>query len=159
MTRQALFTKSPINSNMIVKRTAALLFLIVLFLTCLRAQVTPAKRPVHHSTTAASMARGKIVYNNICLACHMADGKGVPMMNPPLINTDYVLGDKTRLIKIVLNGFKEDVQINGQTFSNNMSPHADLKDRQIADVLTFVRRSFGNKVSRIYAYEVKKVRK
>ena len=104
------------------------------------------------------MARGKIVYTNICLACHMADGNGVPTMNPPIVQTEYVLGDKTRLIKIVLNGFKEDVQINGQTFSNNMTPHKDLSDRQIADVLTFVRKSFGNKASSVSALEVKKVR-
>ena len=88
----------------------------------------------------------------------MADGNGVPMMNPPIVKTDYVLGDKARLIKIVLNGFKEDVQIDGQSFSNNMSPHADLSDAQIADVLTFVRNSFGNKASRVTPLEVKKVR-
>jgi len=117
------------------------------------------KKPVQHGTAvAASMARGKIVYTNICLACHMADGNGVPTMNPPIVNTEYVLGDKPRLIKIVLNGFKEDVQINGQTFSNNMTPHSDLTDRQIADVLTYVRKSFGNKAGGVMALEVKKVR-
>ena len=141
---------------MTIKKTACLLVLLALFSICTQAQVKPVKRTVHH--TGSPMVRGKIVYNSICLACHMADGGGVPTMNPPLINTEYVLGDKTRLIKIVLNGFKEDVQINGQSFSNNMTPHADLKDQQIADVLTYVRRSFGNKASRVTALEVKKVR-
>jgi len=112
----------------------------------------------HSGGTTASIVRGKVVYQNICLACHMADGKGVPTMNPPLVQTTYVLGDKAALIKIVLNGFKEDVEINGQTFSNNMTPHADLKDRQIADVLTYVRKSFGNKASAVTMAEVKKVR-
>jgi mono/diheme cytochrome c family protein len=140
------------------KRTAFLLSILLLFFTCLHAQVKPVKKTIHHSFTAASVARGKIVYTNICLACHMANGDGVPTMNPPLSNTSYVLGDKSVLIKIVLNGFKEDVEINGQTYSNNMSPHKDLKDRQIADVLTYVRRSFGNKASRITPLEVKKVR-
>src|SRR6202166_4564144 len=100
----------------------------------LQAQVTHGKKTVHHSGTTASMARGKIVYTNTCLPCHMADGNGVPMMNPPIINTTYVLGDKTKLITIVLNGFKEDVEINGQTYSNVMTPHKDLTDQQIADV-------------------------
>ena len=104
------------------------------------------------------MARGKIVYNSICLSCHMAKGEGVPRLNPPLINTSYVLGDKAALIKIVLNGFNEDVQINGQTYSNTMTPHSDLKDQQIADVLTYVRKSFGNKASSVTASDVKKVR-
>jgi mono/diheme cytochrome c family protein len=106
----------------------------------------------------ASFNNGKKVYAQVCLACHMADGGGVPHMNPPLNNTSYVLGDKTSLIKIVLNGFNEDVQINGKTYSNNMTPHADLSDEQIADALTYVRNSFGNKASAVTADEVKKVR-
>jgi mono/diheme cytochrome c family protein len=135
------------------KKIMAFVLCSTAFTTVLYAQV---KQPVHHHPSA--MARGKIVYTNICLACHMADGKGVPMMNPPIVQTEYVLGDKTRLIKIVLNGFKEDVQINGQSFSNNMTPHSDLTDRQIADVLTYVRKSFGNKAGTVTALEVKNVR-
>jgi len=131
---------------------------MLLFFTCLKAQVKSAKKPVHHTGSAVAIARGKIVYTSVCLACHMADGGGVQNMNPPLINTSYVLGDKTTLIKIVLNGFKEDVQINGQTYSNNMTPHSDLKDQQIADVLTYVRKSFGNKASAVTTMEVTKVR-
>jgi len=138
-----------------IKKAAFLLASMLLF-TYLQAQVKPVKRTIHH--TGSAIARGKIVYTNICLACHMADGGGVQNMNPPLINTTYVLGDKTRLVKIVLNGFKEDVEINGQTYSNNMTPHSDLKDQQIADVLTYVRKSFGNKASGVTALEVKKVR-
>ena len=143
---------------MAIKRLTALLMLMMLLLTCLHAQDKPVKKAIHHRGSGSPMVRGKIVYNNICLACHMADGGGVPTMNPPLTNTAYVLGNKTRLIKIVLNGFKEDVQINGQSFSNNMTAHNDLKDRQIADVLTYVRKSFGNRASRVTALEVKKVR-
>jgi len=134
---------------------SALLLAASLFISVLYAQPTHPKKARH---AAPSMGRGKVVYTNICLACHMADGKGVPMMNPPLINTPYVLGDKTKLITIVLNGFKEDVEINGQTYSNVMTPHKDLTDKQISDVLTYVRKSFGNKASSVRASEVKKVR-
>jgi mono/diheme cytochrome c family protein len=139
-----------------IKKTA-LLLLSLLFFNCIYAQVKPVKKTAPHTGTT-SIARGKIVYTSICLACHMADGGGVPTLNPPLTGTEYVLGDKTRLIKIVLNGFKEDVEINGQKFSNNMTPHSDLKDQQIADVLTYVRKSFGNKATSVTAAEVKKVR-
>ena len=119
------------------------------------AQVKHAKK---HSGSSASMARGKIVYSSICLSCHMATGEGVPRLNPPLINTTYVLGDKTALVKIVLNGFNEDVEINGQKFSNTMTPHSDLKDQQIVDVLTYVRKSFGNKASSVTVADVVKAR-
>jgi mono/diheme cytochrome c family protein len=138
-------------------RIVLLTALFLVFLMASYAQVKPVKKTVHRSLGTA-MANGKKVYTAICLACHMADGGGVPNMNPPLIQTTYVLGDKKTLIKIVLNGFKEDVEINGQKFSNNMTPHSDLKDLEIADVLTYVRHSFGNKASVVTAAEVKKVR-
>lgn len=119
---------------------------------------TVASAQTRRGGTEAAMARGQIVYKSVCLACHMATGTGVPHLNPPLVNTTYVLGDKAALIKIVLNGFNEDVKINGQSYSNTMTPHPDLTDRQIADVLTYVRKSFGNKASAVTVAEVKKVR-
>ncbi|MFI5139613.1 MAG: c-type cytochrome [Sphingobacteriales bacterium] len=140
-------------------RKGSVLLLLTSFITAgIYAQVKPVKKTTHHPASTAAMARGKIVYTNICLACHMADGGGVQNMNPPLINTTYVSGNKATIIKIVLNGFKDDVEINGQKYSNNMLPHSDLSDQQIADVLTYVRKSFGNKASAVTAFEVKKVR-
>jgi len=136
-------------------RIICLTLITSLFVLNLNAQVRHTKK---HSSTGSAMARGKIVYNSVCLSCHMAGGAGVPHLNPPLINTTYVLGDKAKLIKIVLNGFNEDVEINGQTYSNTMTPHSDLKDQQIADVLTYVRKSFGNKAGSISTADVKKVR-
>jgi mono/diheme cytochrome c family protein len=142
-----------------LKKTACLLAVTLLFFTSLHAQTKPATTTTtHHHTGSTSMSRGKIVYNSVCLACHMADGAGVPTMNPPLINTEYVTGNKARLIKIVLNGFAEDVEINGQKYSNTMTPHSDLSDQQIADVLTYVRKSFGNKSSSVTVSDVKKAR-
>ncbi len=140
-----------------IKRAVLFTLALSLFISCLHAQVRQVKKPMNHSG-ASSVARGKIVYTSVCLACHMADGGGVPAMNPPLTNTEYVLGNKTRLIKIVLNGFNEDVAINGQKFSNSMTPHSDLQDQQIDDVLTYVRKSFGNKASAVTVADVKKAR-
>jgi len=105
-----------------------------------------------------SVKRGKLVYDTYCLPCHQADGGGVPRMNPPLVKTSYVLGDKKRLIGIVLNGMDEPLEIDGETFTNIMAPHDFLKDQEIADVLTFVRNSFGNKASAVLPGEVKTAR-
>jgi mono/diheme cytochrome c family protein len=121
------------------------------------AQVKRKQTP-RSAVSGISVTNGKIVYTSVCLPCHMADGGGVQNMNPPLVKTSYVLGDKATLIKIVLNGFNEDVEINGQRYSNSMSSHDDLKDQQIADVLTYVRNSFGNKASAVKIAEVAKVR-
>ncbi|MDD2793478.1 MAG: c-type cytochrome, partial [Sediminibacterium sp.] len=66
----------------------------------------------NRSGLKASMTRGKQVYDRYCLTCHQADGGGVPRMNPPIANTEYVLGNKQRLIGIVLNGLNVPLEIN-----------------------------------------------
>lgn len=106
----------------------------------------------------ASLERGKQVYLAQCLACHMADAGGVPNMNPPLIKTKWILGNKTTLVRVVLKGMTGQVDIDGDTYQNVMAPHSDLTDQQIADVLTYVRNNFGNKASRVTAAEVKAIR-
>jgi mono/diheme cytochrome c family protein len=134
-------------------------FALLLFVSV--SAIAQAKKPAakaHTGGLAASMAGGKKIYSNICVSCHQADGGGVPNMNPPLIKTTYVLGNKTKLINIVLNGFTENVEINGSTYSNTMPAHDFLKDQEIADVLTYVRNSFGNKAPAVTLAEVKKAR-
>jgi mono/diheme cytochrome c family protein len=112
-----------------------------------------AKKP--SASVAASVAAGQKIYLQYCLSCHQMDGGGVPNMNPPLIKTSYVSGDKIKLIKVVLNGFTTSVDIDGQSYSNNMPAQVALKDQEIADVLTYVRNSFGNKYPAIKLADVK----
>ena len=110
------------------------------------------------TTVVQKKLPGEIVYKKYCISCHQADGGGVPNMSPPLLQTTFVLGDKGTLIKIVLNGLKN-VDIDDQTYNNPMPALGSvLKDQQIADVLTYVRNSFGNKASAVTAAEVKAVR-
>jgi mono/diheme cytochrome c family protein len=106
----------------------------------------------------ASVGRGKIVYAQTCLACHQIDGSGVPNLTPPLIKTSFVLGDKGRLIDIVLKGLKG-VEIDGESFDNPMPSFASLDDKQVADVLTYIRNSFSNKASGVRMEEVGRARK
>ena len=110
------------------------------------------------SSSKSSVDSGKKLYEQYCLTCHQADGGGVPKMNPPLINTSYVTGDKAKLVEWVLKGSTENVPIDGKYYSNNMPPQATLKDEEIADILTYIRNSFGNKASAITPAEVKSIR-
>lgn len=106
-----------------------------------------------------SIIAGEKVFKKYCISCHQADGGGVPNLNPPLIKTTYVLGDKKKLIKIILNGLNEEVEIDDEVFANPMPALGPvLKDQQIADVLTYVRNSFGNKASAVASNEVKALR-
>lgn len=106
----------------------------------------------------ASMERGQKVYDTYCLGCHQADGSGVPRLNPPLAKVNYVTGDKKQLIKVVLAGLDTEIEINGEVYNNVMAPHDFLKDQEIADVLTYIRNSFGNKAAAITPADVKNVR-
>lgn len=112
----------------------------------------------NHQDLAAVIKRGKVVYEKNCLACHQVNGAGVPRMNPPLIKTKHVLGDKIKLIQIVIKGYDEEVEINGEFYNNPMPAQVQLNDQQVADVLTYVRNSFGNKANAVTISEVKKVR-
>jgi mono/diheme cytochrome c family protein len=106
----------------------------------------------------ASIARGKTAYEQYCLACHQADGSGVPHLNPPLIKTKWTMGDKKVLINVVLKGLDDQIEVDGETYQNVMPPMAHLSDQEIADVLTFIRNSFGNKASTIKESDVKALR-
>ncbi|OGX92144.1 c-type cytochrome [Hymenobacter coccineus] len=124
------------------------------------AQTKPKAKPkaAAGAPAPALLAQGKQVYIQYCLSCHQADGGGVQNMNPPLTKTEYVLGDKARLTNILVHGFAEKVEIQGETYRNVMPAHDFLTDAQMAAVLTYVRNSFGNKASAISVAEVKATR-
>ncbi|MGI4744068.1 MAG: c-type cytochrome [Janthinobacterium lividum] len=150
---------------MIFLKQALLASILVAGGLSLQAQHRPtptAKAKAKPSATdpalAASITRGAVVYKNVCITCHQADGGGVPNMNPPLIKTTYVLGDKTRLAHIVLAGLAEPIEINGDDYKQHMPAQNYLTDQQVADVLTYVRNNFGNKASAVQVAEVKAVR-
>lgn len=114
----------------------------------------PTTKPVAKTSVSASVAAGKAVYTQFCVSCHQADGGGVQNMNPPLSKTSYVLGSKSRLMSVILNGLSRQ-DIDGETYTNVMPAFNYLNDKQIADVLTYVRNSFKNKASAITPAEVK----
>jgi mono/diheme cytochrome c family protein len=143
-----------------IKITITFFFLVTV--SPIFAQSTKFQKPILKEITqqnlSSSIKRGKTVYTAYCLSCHQADGGGVPNLNPPLIQTSYVLGDKYALIKIVLNGFQKPVDIDGESYSNNMPPLNSLKDQQIADVLTYIRNNFDNRAESVNTADVQKVR-
>ncbi len=120
--------------------------------------ITVAGLSAQKTTGKKAAPKGKEIYTQFCLSCHQPDGDGVPNLNPPLINTSYVIGDKKKLITWVLKGTTDKVEIDGQTYSNNMPPQNFLSDEQLASVLTYIRSSFGNKASAITSADVKDVR-
>ena len=103
-------------------------------------------------------SEGERVYHTFCANCHQKDGLGASGRFPPLAGTDWVTGDKERLIKVIIHGMEEPTEIKGETYTLAMPQHGFLTDQEIADVLTYIRKSFGNEASEIVQDEVKKVR-
>ena len=141
-------------TKQIIRYTFILLFLSPLFVQAQNKQPVTATPAV----LKASINRGKGVYMVNCLTCHQLDGGGVPNLNPPLFENKWVTGPKATIIRMVMKGSKGTVEIDGDTFNNTMPVQAHLTDQQIADVLTYVRNSFGNKASAVTPAEVKAIR-
>ena len=112
-----------------------------------------------------SADRGKIVYMQTCMACHQLTGMGIPGAFPPLAKVDYVTGDARRLVAIVLKGISGAMTVDGKIYATGM-PQPELTfpilkdDKNVADVINYVRTNFGNEVKEAITTEfVAEVRK
>ena len=102
---------------------------------------------------------GKRVYSNVCIACHQANGLGVPSVYPPLAGSEWVIGNEERIISIVLHGLNGPIEVKGLTYANVMAPLGEvLKDEQIANVISYVRSEWGNAAGEVQPELVAKVR-
>lgn len=103
-----------------------------------------------------SMARGKVVYEELCVTCHLADGKGIPSVFPPLAGADYLLKNQKESIRSIKFGQQGEITVNGTTYNNVMAPQG-LSDAEIADVMNYILNSWGNKGKMVTVEEVGKV--
>jgi nitrite reductase (NO-forming) len=93
-----------------------------------------------------SIERGKEVYSLNCQNCHMEDGMGLPDVNPPLANSDFLKKPNRTLIEVVLKGQSGEIVVNGKKYNAIMPAQDYLSDEQIADAYNFIRNSWGNKL-------------
>jgi mono/diheme cytochrome c family protein len=92
---------------------------------------------------AESMERGRSVFEEFCVVCHQAGGQGVEGVYPPLAGSDYLLQQRVPSIRGVKYGQRGPMVVNGVTYDNTMMP-LGLSEQEIADVMNFVRNSWGN---------------
>ncbi|MEZ5415471.1 MAG: copper-containing nitrite reductase [Opitutaceae bacterium] len=109
-------------------------------------------------TKEVQMERGKRVYMQVCFACHLPDGKGMPKVFPPLAQSDYLLADKDRAIRIVMKGLTGPVTVNGETFNSAMPAQSQLNDEQVADVVTYILNEWGNDGGSVTTDDVRRVK-
>jgi nitrite reductase (NO-forming) len=124
----------------------------------LEAKRAAAEASEQGDSLAARLARGKAVYQGICSTCHQAEGQGLAGVFPPLAKSDFLMADKARSIHSVLAGLTGPITVNGAAYNNVMPPWQHLTDHEIADVLTYVRNSFGNQGEPVRDEEVASAR-
>lgn len=109
-----------------------------------RAQATAGKPAAAQPATTAVPRTGAQIFSTTCAACHQAQGEGTNVY-PPLAGSEWVQGDESRVVRIVLHGLVGDVEVQGQVYNGAMPAWGpSLSDAEIANVLTYIRSSFGN---------------
>jgi mono/diheme cytochrome c family protein len=122
------------------------------------APAAPAEAGPFVKASDDQMKRGAAVYARTCIACHQPTGMGLPPVFPPIANAPIVVGNPELPIKFILQGLMGPITVNGTTYNSMMPPVAGVTDADVADVLTYVRQSFGNKGNPVSADQVKAVR-
>ena len=92
---------------------------------------------------------GRQHYLTTCAGCHGTDGGGINRFAPPLIGSDWVLGNKKRLVLLVLHGIEGPMEVNGKLYDVPqilpvMPAHSTLDDRSISAILTYIRNEWGH---------------
>jgi mono/diheme cytochrome c family protein len=117
-------------------------------------------KPDQSAKPVDPLVLGQRLFNGKCAACHQPDGKGRPGQFPPLAQSDWLLGPPEIPVRILLFGLQGDITVAGQHFNGNMPVFGEqLKDEQIAAVLTYVRQEWGNQADAVSADLVAQQRK
>lgn len=99
-----------------------------------------------------SMQRGKELYTNFCVTCHLPNGKGVQNTFPPLAQSDYLMNKRTESIRAIKYGQSGEIIVNGKTYNSVMAP-LGLNDSEVADVMNYITNSWGNTNERLITEE------
>jgi len=88
---------------------------------------------------------GEAVYKAVCNGCHQATGQGQGQI-PPLVDSEWITQGTERFAQIVLNGLSGPITVNGASYGAAVMPaqKGAINDKQVAQVMTYVRYKFGN---------------
>lgn len=104
------------------------------------------------------MKRGEAVYAKTCIACHQPTGLGIPPVFPPLAGSEWVAMSPSIPVRNILHGMTGPVTVKGMTYTSMMPAVTGLSDGDIADVVTYVRNSFGNSGAAVTEADVKAIK-
>ena len=109
---------------------------------------------------ATPMDLGKKLYDGNCANCHQSSGDGQPGKYPPLGGSEYVLGSKERLAAVLLAGVSGPITVKGASFGTDVMPgwSGNFTDEKLADIMTYVRATWGNTAGAVDPGEVTSAR-
>ena len=110
--------------------------------------------------------KGASLFRSICQTCHSADGNGINGLAPPLNKSDWVTGDKSRLIKVLLYGLNGPITIGTKVYKSpeisgempGLASNSNFSDEDIAQVANYIRNSWSNKGDKISKETVSEIR-
>lgn len=124
---------------------------------------TPQTMPDQGQPLAAAsnkeerITRGANVFTANCVACHQAEGQGIPSAFPPLAASDYLNADKSRAIKTIIHGLNGEITVNGAKY-NSVMPVLALNDEDVANVLTYIYSKWDNNDTEVTPKDVADIR-
>ena len=108
------------------------------------------------------MDSGKKIFAQRCASCHQANGLGIEGQYPPLAGSLWANSDPALISNIILKGLKGEIEVLGKKYGTNAAANmaaVAIDDREIANVTTYVRNSWGNQASEILEDEVSTFRR
>lgn len=108
--------------------------------------------PQEKANLQKSINRGKDVYTDFCMQCHLASGKGDLVNFPPLDGSDWLTKRRTQSIHAVKYGQTGPVTVKGKKF-NNIMPPLGLSNQEVADVMNYIMNSWSNKQKKMVTVE------
>jgi len=105
---------------------------------------------------AVQMARGEQIFKEKCIACHQANGQGLPNVFPNLVGSKFLLENKVLAVSQVLNGSANVAAHSDIKWPAPMPPQADTKEDAVA-VINYVLNNFGNNGGKVTLDDVKDV--
>jgi mono/diheme cytochrome c family protein/glucose/arabinose dehydrogenase len=133
----------------------------------LLSDLAQSKNDASYKELAKKYPEGAAIYKSICQTCHGGDGNGMASLAPPLNRSEWVTGDKDKLLAIVLYGLTGPVQVNDKLYKApeimddmpGIGNNKELSDEDIAQLMSFIRNAWGNKAPEVHPTDIDRVRR
>lgn len=98
---------------------------------------------------------GKTIYTELCQSCHLEEGEGLGALIPPLAQADYLINNRDYLPYLLKYGIHDTITVNGTEYTDSMPGINSFHPIEIANVLNYIGRSWGNDMEPFSVREVR----